>query len=118
MKPIPKAAMSVVKEIREKVKRPKAMPKLRGEGLDASLRWLRTDKRTVYVPGHTWTTQTCPMGMLPDARINVPSDSCDFSRKSKLSDRAICSFWKWFDGLTESDAAEAMDAIWPSQGES
>lgn len=94
-RPIPKAAMSIVRILRRDVKRPRMLPQVDSSGYSA--RWDRKSKGT------------CAMGLHPKAGNSVPLDSADFPPCK--NNRAIKAFYRWHDEQT--DAQALVDAIWP-----
>lgn len=94
MKPIPRAAMPVVRVLRRDVKRPTRMP-IAGPG-DAPRWW---DSGIEY----------CPMGLHLEASLPLPFDAATFPL---ASDRAVSAFGQWWDHLRRADIPAAMDAIW------
>lgn len=98
-KPIPRAAMPVVYELRREVKRPKAMPKPWKERFEdddeLTLRWKRKKG------------QCCPMGLHPDAKSATLLGAFTFPFASH---RAVAAFGAWWDDQTFAKAA--VDAVW------
>lgn len=100
MNPIPKEAASVVKTIRRDVPRPEELPIF---CID-TLRW---------VIHHV---EYCPMGLHPTSASRIPSCSSNFA-DGLHSFLAVHAFLNWWDGLTEVNAQEGVDALWPEKGE-
>lgn len=105
----PEAAQPTASLIREKVRRPPVLPRLRTNWksvpeanaleLGKSLRW---DKEVGYAC-------CCPAGLLPGA---VVGDPCA-AKSAGLPDNmqpAMTAFIDWWDSLTDPKAA--VDAVW------
>lgn len=54
----------------------------------------------------------CPMGLHPKALYGAPSCHASLPLK-ELDNDDVRKFANWWDGLFLTDAAEAMDLIWP-----
>jgi len=91
MKPIPEAAMPVVKVLRRDVPRPACLPTWG----DYVFRW----------------DNECPIGLHPDSLSPAPSARLSFAGGA-CSHEAVYEFYHWWDYLNEADAQEAMDAVW------
>ncbi len=98
---LPRAVLPVVRVLRRDVARP---PKSRLE--DEVARW------PASVACNRFNDDCCPMGLHPAARDRVPVDTIDLPIFC-LSDKAIESFYKWWDSLTLAEARAAVDLIWP-----
>lgn len=100
MRPIPKAAMPVVEVLRRDVPKPVDLPRETTPAAGTMvLRW-----------GNN-ISQMCPMGLHPGSNHPRPDYSMDFA-DGACSERAVYSFWRWWDSLKAADAREAVDAIW------
>lgn len=97
MRPIPAAAMEVVRILRRDVPRPKELPKM-----DTNLKYLR------------WPDGECAAGLHPASKLKTPSLSYSFAH-GECSDQAVYEFTKWWDHLALADAPAAMDLIWPEE---
>src|SRR5438094_8086154 len=93
-RPIPKAAMPVVKIIRRDVARPKTLPVAMYAGHPG-------------YPCFRWTDGKCPMGMHRLAKSDTPLRPGSFP---KCSEKQIFEFAVWWD--KQRSAQEAVDAVW------
>ena len=104
-RPIPAAAMPVIRILRKEVARPRGLPHLCSP---SAIRWLRWTRRK-----RKQTVLCCPMGMHPKATIGTPSSMGTFLPKSyrRTTNKAVDSMANWWDEQT--DAQAATDAVWP-----
>ena len=101
-KPIPRAAIPVMRLIRSTVRKPQKLPVLSGLEGEKSLRF--------FFP---WSNdEYCPMGLLPSAADGTPTEVLETwnGKHPPASRTAIKLFWRWWDSLT--DARSAVDAVW------
>ena len=93
MKPIPKAAMPVVRLLRKTVTRPREIPN------DSPLRW---------------SNDRCPIGLCQESNYAAPTVA-DAAYDIGLSRYACRAFIRWWDARLSDEAEAAVDAIWPKK---
>ena len=101
MIPMPSAAAKIAAVIRAQVPRPAELPV--GMPNYEHLRWRKNGR--------------CPMGLLSGARTWCPTFERSFEpNESPGTDDELQAFADWWDSLSESDAAAAVDAVWGEAG--
>ena len=98
---IPRAAALVVQEIRNKVSRPRKLPRP-CNGQITCLRW----------------NGRCPMGLLEESRRGTPWVPRDFIKGPlavRTAGASILAFYTWWDSINEDNALNAMNALWPKR---
>jgi hypothetical protein len=111
MKPLPKAAMPVVKVLRRDVPRPKTLPFVTYPVATHSCpRW---DRRVAFCNVYI-KEKVCPMGLCSTSKSGTPYVGATFA-DGVCSDTSVKSFYHWWDALREKDLPKAMDAIWPKK---
>ena len=114
---IPRAAMPVVKVLRRDVERPGELP-VGDPDLSGGLSWQRRHPNFPDCgPGGC-----CPMGLHPKSADFQPEwddvDPEDQDRECSnfpAPNRAVQSFAEWWDSLSGDQAAEAVEAVWPTK---
>lgn len=94
----PKEAEAVRRYIRDNVKRPKTLPKLRF----GSFVW----KRKMGL--------CCPLGLLRDSKTGCPYSLREFDKPKPFTNDEMKAFFEWFDLLT--DPQYAVDTVWSEKG--
>lgn len=101
-RPIPPAALPVVRVLRRDVKRPATLPEAVATSKGEPLRWLVRD------------FYCCPMGLAAGSKRPCPTHYFDFADGTQ-DEGAVRAFGDWWDSLTEAEAAAAVDAVWPKE---
>ena len=98
---IPKSIERVISIIRENTDKP-----LVGDAYSLGGDFIRINK-----DGEVY----CPLGLLPEVTIPLPSMTFHFPRNYNLTSNELIAFVDWFDNFKFDQAEEVFNAIWGSQ---